>query len=115
MYLALVQCFITRNTELVNPMEIFNDILRQIKVLLSPITPPNYELESAAALYMTSEGLKVPKGAIRHKNPDAPQTSRPSRKHSPRTKADTPETAPKKRRRPRKKTETAVAEQNTNL
>ncbi len=111
MYLALVQCFITRNTELVNPMEIFNDILRQIKVLLSPITPPNYELESAAALYMTSEGLKVPKGAIRHRNPDAPQP--PRKRAGSKTKADTPENAPKKRRRTRKKPETAASEQNT--
>ena len=111
MYLALVQCFITRNTELVNPMEIFNDILRQIKVLLSPITPPNYELESAAALYMTSEGLKVPKGAIRHRNPDAPQP--PRKRSGSKSKADTPENAPKKRRRTRKKPETVASEQNT--
>ena len=110
MYLALVQCFITRNSELVNPMEIFNDILRQIKVLLSPITPPNYELESAAALYMASEGLKVPKGAIRHRNPETPP---PRKRTNPRSKADTPENAPKKRRRTRKKPETAASEQNT--
>ena len=110
MYLALVQCFITRNSELVNPMEIFNDILRQIKVLLSPITPPNYELESAAALYMASEGLKVPKGALRHRNPETPP---PRKRTNPRSKADTPENAPKKRRRTRKKPETAASEQNT--
>ncbi|MBP5552668.1 MAG: polynucleotide adenylyltransferase PcnB [Spirochaetales bacterium] len=111
MYLALVQCFITRNADLVNGMEIFNDILRQIKVLLSPITPPNYELESAAALYMSAEGLKVPKGAIRHRNPDAPQP--PRKRPGTKTKADTSENAPKKRRRTRKKPAAAASSQST--
>ncbi|MBQ7729475.1 MAG: hypothetical protein IJT86_03890, partial [Spirochaetales bacterium] len=72
MYLSLVRPFISVDKSIESPMEIFNDILRQIKILLSPITPPNYEIESAAALYMRENGLKVPKGAIRHRNPDAP-------------------------------------------
>lgn len=114
MYLALVQCFITRNADLVNGMEIFNDILRQIKVLLSPITPPNYELESAAALYMSAEGLKVPKGAIRHRNPEDPPKSRTQQgRHNPKAKADTSENAPKKRRRTRKKPAAAASSQCT--
>lgn len=70
MYLSLVQPFLTRDPELVTPSEIFHDVLRQIKVLISPITPPNYELESAAALYLTSNGIRVPKGAIKHRNPE---------------------------------------------
>ena len=101
MYLALVKCFITTNEDLVTGMEIFSDTLRQIKVLLSPITPPNYEIESAAALYMQSEGLKVPKGAIRHRNPEAPQRTQGQR--SIRNKPDTAQTAPKKRHRHKKK------------
>ena len=101
MYLALVKCFITRNEDLVTGMEIFSDTLRQIKVLLSPITPPNYEIESAAALYMQSEGLKVPKGAIRHRNPEAPQRTQGQR--SIRNKPDASQTAPKKRHRHKKK------------
>ena len=101
MYFALVKCFITRNEDLVTGMEIFSDTLRQIKVLLSPITPPNYEIESAAALYMQSEGLKVPKGAIRHRNPEAPQRTQGQR--SIRNKPDTAQTAPKKRHRHKKK------------
>ena len=101
MYLALVKCFITRNEDLVTGMEIFSDTLRQIKVLLSPITPPNYEIESAAALYMQSEGLKVPKGAIRHRNPEAPQRTQGQR--SIRNKPDSSQTAPKKRHRHKKK------------
>ena len=110
MYLALVKSFITRNEELTAGIEIFTDTLRQIKVLLSPITPPNYELESAAALYMAGEGLKVPKGAIRHRNPEAPQRTQGQR--SIHNKTDAPANAPKKRRRTRKKPETSAKAQN---
>ena len=71
MYLSLVRPFISVDKSLGSPMEVFNDILRQIKILLSPITPPNYEIESAAAMFMTESGLRVPKGAIRHHNPES--------------------------------------------
>ncbi len=67
MYLALVQPFISKNDEWTTATSTFNDILRQIKVLISPITPPNFELEMAAAQYMQSLGLRVPKGCIRHR------------------------------------------------
>ena len=69
MYLALVQPFISRNAEWTTASATFADILRQIKVLISPITPPNYELEMAASLYMGSIGMKVPKSCIRHRAP----------------------------------------------
>ncbi len=36
--------------------EVFKDIFRQAKVLLSPITPPNYELEKASAKIMEEMG-----------------------------------------------------------
>ena len=104
MYLALVKCFITTNEDLVSGMEIFSDTLRQIKVLLSPITPPNYEIESAAALYMQSEGLKVPKNAIRHRNPEAPQRTQGQR--NIRNKPDAAAPAQKKRRHHKKKVST---------
>ncbi len=74
MYLSLVRPFLRVDKSLETPMEIFNDILRQIKILLSPITPPNYEIESAASMFMTQSGMKVPKGAVRHRNPEGPQS-----------------------------------------
>ncbi len=69
MYLALVQPFISRNEEWTTAGSTFNDVLRQIKVLISPITPPNYELEMAAAHYMESIGMRVPRSCIRHRAP----------------------------------------------
>ena len=109
MYLALVKCFITRNEDLFTGMEIFSDTLRQIKVLLSPITPPNYEIESAASLYMQSEGLKVPKNAIRHRNPEAPQRTQGQR--NIRNKPDAAAPAQKKRRHHKKKVSTDPVKQ----
>ena len=70
MYLSLVRPFISVDKTIGSQMEVFNDILRQIKILLSPITPPNYEIESAAAMFMSESGLRVPKGAVRHRNPE---------------------------------------------
>ena len=75
MYLALSGPFISRNDDWGTPMETFSDILRQIKVLINPITPPNYELEAATALYMTQNGLRVPKGAVRTRRQSPAQSS----------------------------------------
>ncbi len=114
MYLALIQPFMTMNPDIVEPFAVFDDIFRQIKVLLSPITPPNYDLESAAALYMKSIGLRVPKGAIKHRNPELPPNQRG--KGSKGAKAGSGEQgassegqAKKKRRRRRKKPASSVS------
>ena len=96
MYLALVSPFITKNEEWENPTSTFADILRQIKVMISPITPPNYELEMATSMYMESKGMKVPKSCIRHRCPQAqqPQQKKKAAGRDRRTQ--------KARRRPRK-------------
>lgn len=121
MYLSLVQPFLTRNPELVNPSDIFHDVLRQIKVLISPITPPNYELESAAALYLISNGIRVPKGAIKHRNPDsaAPKNgpkakgNRPTQaKEQPSNDANGEVKRKRKRRRKKKKPNAQATLQN---
>ncbi|MGX8681207.1 MAG: polynucleotide adenylyltransferase PcnB [Spirochaetales bacterium] len=83
MYLALVRPFIAKNEEWTTPTAVFNDILRQIKVMLSPITPPNYELEMAASMYMEELGMKVPKSCIRHRNPALVQKQQKSAKAQP--------------------------------
>ena len=98
MYLSLVRPFLRIDKSLPAPMDIFNDILRQIKILLSPITPPNYEIESAAALFMAESGMKVPKGAIRHRNPESPATgTRKADANMPRRKSNPPRTVRRSR------------------
>ncbi len=39
--------------------EIFRDVFRQAKVLISPATPPNYELEKAAGMFMADHGYST--------------------------------------------------------
>lgn len=41
--------------------EAVHEVFRQIKVLLAPMTPPNYELERAAELILASYGVKTVK------------------------------------------------------
>lgn len=66
MYLSLVSPFILINCETgFTPYEQFKDIFRQIKVLLSPNTPPNHEIEESCLKYMKSKGLRLPKPANR--------------------------------------------------
>jgi len=67
MYLALVYPFIADSKELTTTKEIFNDTLRQIKVLISPMTPPRYELESTSVMYLRMRGVNVPKTSSRCK------------------------------------------------
>lgn len=64
MYLALVHPFIADNKELTDSKELFRDTLRQVRVLLSPITPPKFELESTAVMHMRLNGINVPKGTV---------------------------------------------------
>lgn len=45
---------------LAGPEEQARDIFRQIKVLIAPMTPPNYEIERAADLILQDRGLKAP-------------------------------------------------------
>ena len=98
MYLSLVRPFLTTDTTLDNPMDVFNDILRQIKILLSPITPPNYEIESAASVFMAESGMKVPKGAVRHRNPEgSPNARRKVDAHASRRKGNAPRTVRRSR------------------
>lgn len=47
----------------------FNETFRQVKVLISPMTPSNYEVEVCCAHLLGSKGYKVPRGCIRHSRP----------------------------------------------
>lgn len=68
MYLSLVAPFILINADMnFTPYEQFKDIFRQIKVLLSPNTPSNYEIEEACYKFMKDNGMKLPKPVTRKK------------------------------------------------
>lgn len=64
-YLSLCEPLIAVPEENLSPSEKMKDILRQIKVLLSPNTPPNYELENSARLFMKNSGIRLPQSSKR--------------------------------------------------
>ena len=98
MYLALVHPFIADNAEITDPKELFKDTLRQIRVLLSPITPPKFELESTAVMHLRLNGKYLPKRT----------TSAPAKKAATKAQIAKPDT-PKKHRKRKKKATTATA------
>ena len=63
--------------------ELRREVFRQIKVLLAPLTPPNYELERAAELILDFLGHKNRKKAQQRKKNvknNRPQTKKPKKK-----------------------------------
>jgi len=50
--------------------DMFKDIFRQMKVLISPITPANYDVEFATECFMKGLGLNPPKSVVRSRRPN---------------------------------------------
>lgn len=53
--------------------EVFRDVFRQAKVLVSPATPPNYELEKASSMILADNGYSTNKGRKSPKKRQAPK------------------------------------------
>ncbi len=66
---ALVSSFIKFPDEYENTTFLFRDTFKDVKRLISPITPPNQEVEMAVVRLFRNEGLIPPKNAIRRKKP----------------------------------------------
>ena len=64
---ALVSSFIIFPDEYENTTFLFRDTFKDIKRLISPITPPNKEVEMAVVKLFRNEGIIPPKNAIRKK------------------------------------------------
>lgn len=84
MIVALIDPFLVFPTEYENSHELFKDVFKQIKSLIHPITPPNYEVEKAVEILFAREGIKVPRNAVRKpKTPNKPQTGETRNTHAP--------------------------------
>lgn len=59
-YYFLTKPFIVVDGSAMTPHERFKDIFRQMKVLISPNTPPNAELEKSCIIYMKENDLRIP-------------------------------------------------------
>ena len=72
-----------RNADELSDEERFHEIFREIKVLVNPITPPNYEIEKAASLALEDMGYKR---KVRKKEKRAKEDEKVMRKKSSRGK-----------------------------
>ncbi len=66
MLLHLVQELIIFSEEDLTQRERFKETFRQVKILISPMTPSNYEVELCCEQLLKQKGYKVPKGCVRH-------------------------------------------------
>ena len=118
MYLALVHPFIADNKDITDPKELFKDTLRQVRVLLSPITPPKFELESTAVMHLRLNGKYAPKGnsnsALKRSNAKASTGSKSTTKSTTKNTANNVVKSTNKPRRRKKKATTPTPGSSTN-
>ncbi len=58
LYALIKPLVVYENTAEASAEEVFHEIFRQAKVLISPMTPPNYELEKAVDMIMQDLGIR---------------------------------------------------------
>ena len=66
---GLVESLIMFPNEYENTTTLFRDIFKEIKQLITPLTPPNQEVEMAVVKLFRNEGLVPPKNAVRRRRP----------------------------------------------
>ncbi|HKL59559.1 MAG TPA: poly(A) polymerase, partial [Sphaerochaeta sp.] len=78
---ALVDPLIVFADDQLSIDERFKETFRQIKVLISPMTPSNYEVELASERLLSARGFKTPRNCVRTQRPvnKPPQRRGPSR------------------------------------
>jgi poly(A) polymerase len=82
--------------------ERFKETFRQIKVLISPMTPSNYEVELASQHLLLERGYRTPKNCVRGQRP----VNRPPQRRAPKarkTEDNTEVSTATRKRRPRKR------------
>lgn len=85
---ALIDPFLSFPDEYENSHELFKDIFKQIKELISPLTPANYEVEKTVELLFKRENIKIPKNAVRKPNTSLPAQNRKNRNNSARKRTN---------------------------
>lgn len=68
----LVKAVIVFTNEELSSEERFREVYRQVKVLVSPMTPPNYEVEAAAKMLLSEQGYKLPRSRSRQMKQSRP-------------------------------------------
>ncbi len=85
MLAGLVDPFLSFPDEYENSLELFRSVFKQIKQIIAPITPPNYEVEKSVEFFFKNENIKVPKNAVRKPNNKKPpvKTQKQQRRRRP--------------------------------
>lgn len=112
---ALVDPLIVFADDQMTSEERFKETFRQIKVLISPMTPSNYEVELASERLLSARGFKTPRNCVRNQRPSnkPPQRRGPSR---PKRSEGTGEVSPaSKKRRSRGRSQKRPLEQEQNV
>jgi poly(A) polymerase len=100
---ALVSPLIFFTDDQMTIEERFKETFRQIKVLISPMTPSNYEVELASEHLLIDRGYRTPRNCVRGQRPvnKPPQRRSPSRMRK--SEENTEVSTAKKRHRPHRK------------
>jgi poly(A) polymerase len=106
---ALVSPLIFFTNDQMTSEERFKETFRQIKVLISPMTPSNYEVELASEHLLIDRGYRTPRNCVRGQRPinKPPQRRAPSRQRK--TEENTEVSTANKKRRPRKRQNSSTA------
>ncbi len=77
---ALVDPLVIFADDHMSPDERFKETFRQIKVLISPMTPSNYDIELASERLLSERGFKTPRNCVRMRRPvnRVPQRRKPN-------------------------------------
>jgi len=69
LFAALVKPIVSKGQPDTPPEDIFKEMYSQVKTLISPLTPPNYDVERATVTILESEGVSVPKNCLKARRP----------------------------------------------
>ncbi|MFA5699213.1 MAG: poly(A) polymerase, partial [Sphaerochaeta sp.] len=92
---ALVDPLVVFSDSSMTPSERFKETFRQIKVLISPMTPSNYDVELTALRILTERGFRAPRNAVR-RPPQVQRRGGPMKSRPTTQKRKRPPTRPKK-------------------
>lgn len=69
LFAALVKPIVSHAQPDLAPEEVFKEMYSQVKTLISPLTPPNYDVEQATVIVLESDGVAVPKNCLKARRP----------------------------------------------
>jgi poly(A) polymerase len=69
MFASLVRPIVNQAPTGMPPEDAFKEMYSQVKTLISPMTPPNYDVEKATVLLLADADISVPKNCLKARRP----------------------------------------------